>query len=682
LKLYGGNPRVVTVFDEGTDHPGGAVHTSTIRNTLRRIFPDPFFFDHLDEEGVEELTAQFHQALPLLKWSLLGNSLSLFFLARHRLNIGKFFYEMICRWLTPGYRVDVAFFFTTDFKLPELGSGLYTLVEMVVRLDDESDLEQISHNLHIIEAEIKLGMVSVYHASRILEVRSSHEKIAALQEKISNLIQRWPDQIDYDIFGEMQHFLVMSKDEFKASRDAHHLSRLIGCFYIFRKLLQTDVERFPEKRHVRLKLAGVNLDLPWGWKRVLGICVGLNFLKPNELFEERHLIKAIHNAIPGVKAASFIISTQDSEERSEARSVCTPKSIAEGAIDEAEGRSGKATAGRIPDEIVKEAVKAVQDSFFVNEGTGDFIHTFYIEIEKEDGTEFSLEEIRKIRHFLPEELKRSIEVALRPLFMPRNEEEVLRHIVTLSGQLRFVRDLPQVILSFERQTEADLIFNVILVRILLPESVSIQNLFDQQKSLLTYIYDRVKRVGMLRKRYPKEATVFQVSFRSHPFLRDDHSVDLYKARQEVIAELQRVVGEVRDYYGGMIIKQLELLGALKREMGELSRTDELLLESFFHALYPVEMRSVLPPEPLKKLFSMWKEVQEKQMVIAEPEGIFVMGKRDFSAELELLELSDTELLVAKLETAEEKFWGYIYFSDNEEKRQCFLSILDAKPLSD
>lgn len=612
------------MFDEGTDHPGGAVHTSTIRNTLRRIFPDPFFFDHLDDESIEELSEQFHQALPLLKWSLLGNSLSLFFLARHRLNSGKFFYEMICRWLTPGQRVDVAFFFTTDFKLPELGPGVYTLVEMVVRLDDESDLEQISHNLHIIEAEIKLGMVSVYHASRILEVRSSHEKIAALQEKISNLIQRWPDQIDYDIFGEMQHFLVMSKDELKVPRDVHHLSRLIGCFYIFRKILQADVERFPDKRHVRLKLSGVNLDLPWGWKRVLGICVGLNFLKPNELFEERHLIKAIHNAITGIKA--------------------------------------------------------VQDSFFVNEGSGDFIHTFYIEIEKEDGTEFSLEEVRKIRHFLPEELKRSIEVALRPLFMPRNEEEVIRHIVTLAGQLRFVRDLPQVILNFERQTEADLIFNVILVRILLPESISIQNLFDQKKSSLTYIHDRVKRVGMLRKRYPKEATVFQVSFKSYPFLRDDHSVDLYKARQEVIVELQRVVGEVRDYYGGMIIKQLELLESLKHEIGELSRTDELLLENFFHSLYPVEMRSVLAPGPIKKLFSMWREGQEA--VVVEPEGIFVMGKRDFSAGLELLQLSDMELLIAKLETAEEKFWGYICFSDNEAKRQGFLSILDSKLLRD
>jgi hypothetical protein len=291
-----------------------------------------------------------------------------------------------------------------------------------------------------------------------------------------------------------------------------------------------------------------------------------------------------------------------------------------------------------------------------------------------------LEEIRKIRHFLPEELKRSIETVLRPVFMPRNEEEVIRHIVTLSGQLRFVRDLPQAVLMFEGQKESDLIFNVIVVRILFPETVPIQNLFEGSDSFLAYIPDRIKRVGMLRKKYPKEATVFQVRFPSHPFLRGDHSVDLYKARHEVMAEIQRIIGEVRDYYGGMIIKQLELLTALKQEIGGLARTDEQLLESFFHALYPIEMRSVLTPEPLKKLFALWKEALAGYgpAVMIERDMIFAMGKQDFAASFEPLQLSDNELLVAKLEAGEERFWGYIYFSDQEEKRQTFLSILDAK----
>lgn len=628
MKLYSDYPRIVTVFDEGLGYQGGAIYATTIRNTLRRIFPDPLFFDHLDEERFEELSLQFHQTLPLLRWSKIEGVLSLFFIVKHRLNISRFFYEMICRWLKPGQQIDIAFFFTTDFRLPDLSTDLYTFAEMAIRLSEIDDFDQIEHNLRIIETEIKLGMVSIYHTSRILEMHaSSNEKMTLLQEKISYLIQRRPDQIDFDIFAEMQHFLVMSKDEFKVPRDVFHLSRLISCFYLFRKLLQADVEQFPDKRHVRLKLAAVNLNLPLGWKRVLGICVALNFLRQGEVFEERHLIKAINNAITDIKI--------------------------------------------------------VQDSFFVNEGIEDNIAVSYVEIEKGDGKEFSLEEVRKMRHFLPEELKRSIEVGLRPVFMPRNEEEVIRHIVSLSGELHFVRDIPQLILTFEGQKEGDLSFNVILVRVLFSTSCSIQSLFEQKKSFLTYIHDRVKRIGMVRKKYPKEATVFQIRFSSYPFLRDDHFVDLYRARQAVIKELERILGEVRDYYGGMIIKQLELLEDLKREIGGVARQDEFLLENFFHSLYPIEMRSILTPQPLKKLFHLWREVlQEGQKRIeVEPGIIFVMGRIDFSSKFESIQLSDTELLIAKPEIGEEKFWGYIYFCEDERRRQSFLSVIDVKELT-
>jgi len=142
----------------------------------------------------------------------------------------------------------------------------------------------------------------------------------------------------------------MTKEEFKLPREAQHLARLIGYFYIFRKSLQKDVEPFLDKRHFRLKWEPVHFNLPWGWKRVLGICIGLNLLKSNELFEERYLIKTIHNSMKGINS--------------------------------------------------------VRDSFFINEESRDLIHTLYIEVEKEDGPDFSLKEIRKIRHFLsPKSLK-------------------------------------------------------------------------------------------------------------------------------------------------------------------------------------------------------------------------------------------------------------------------------------
>lgn len=597
----------------------GRLYPQLIEASLRQIFPDPLLFENLLEHDAKE---RFEAKLPLFRWFRREGYLSLHLICRHRLNIGKFFYEMIQRWLVPGRRLDVTSFFSSDFKFPNMGSQLYTLAEMSVRIDSEIEWEAAEHNLRIIDAEIRLGMVSVYHASRLLEMHllSSQDKVGVLQEKISKLIQRNPDEIDYDIFGELQHFIVMSKDEFKTPREPHHLSRIIALFYLFRKMIDTDREQRSGKRHIRLKLASVQLNLPWGLKKVLAVCVALNFLNSHELFEERHLFRALQNGLSGIKA--------------------------------------------------------VPDSFFANEGITDKIHTLYLEIEKDNGSDFTAEEVRRLRRFLPEELKGAIEVPLHSLFMPRNEEEIIRHIVTLSGQLRFVKDKPQLILMFDEQKEGDLYFTVVVVRILGPDAVPLQTLFPKDKSFLTYIPDRIKRMGMVRKRYPKEATVFRVKFSSHPFLRDDHSVDLFRARQAVVQELHDLIGDLRDYTGGMIAKQIEVLSALQHLMGEGGRSQTRLLEAFFHAIYPIEARSIVSPEALKKLFLLWKELLEtpsQKMIQSQEDALFfLMARQGHLPEIDPAQFNEMQLISVRPEH-EEKFLGYIFFSQSEEDQAKFLT---------
>src|SRR5579864_1336843 len=101
MKLHGGHPRIEAALDDHFVH--------SIRASLKRIFPNPYFFD--------EIFASF--PLPVLKWSHAENHLSILLLCKHRLNIAKFFYDMIHRWLVPGRRLDVSFFFSADFKLPD-----------------------------------------------------------------------------------------------------------------------------------------------------------------------------------------------------------------------------------------------------------------------------------------------------------------------------------------------------------------------------------------------------------------------------------------------------------------------------------------------------------------------------------------------------------------------------------
>ncbi len=588
--------KIETVF-EGASHPAQIMYESSVRCALKQVFPNPLFFDEVNEAWLQE-------HLPLVKWLKWEGKVSIFLFCENRPNIGKFFYEMVSRWLIPGRRLDVAFYFTTDFRLPDVTHKQLTIAEMVIHVEKDWEWEQ---NLKIIETEVRLGMVSIYHASRILEIPGT-EKSTIIQERITAFLQRWPDQIDYDIFGEAQHFLVMSKDEFRVWREASHLSRLVAIFYLFRKFLQREVEALPDKRHLKIKLASCKIHLPWGVKKVLSIFVGMNFLKQNELFEERHFVKTLRETMPGVKP--------------------------------------------------------VEDSFFVHEGDDDQIHLLYLEVEKEDGTDFSLEEIKNLRIKLPDDLKKGIEVMMRPLFMPRNEEEILRDIVTLAGQLKFVKDIPQVILIFDQQTESDLCFTVIFLRILMPGLPPVADAFKE--SFLNFIPDRIKRVGMIRKKYPKEATVFRIRFSSSPFWRSDHFVDLFKARQAIVVELHRLLGEVRDYNGGMISKQMELFEAFKED---LSSHDEHLLENFFHSIYPSEMGSVLPPETLKILFLLFQEKEEGVKV--EGNIVYFVGRKEISFGPH--QFPEMKLALFKLDG----FFGCLYFSDGQVDQDHFLTLIGA-----
>src|SRR5262249_9811652 len=155
--------------------------------------------------------------------------------------------------------------------------------------------------------------------------------------------------------------------------------------------------------------------------------------------------------------------------------------------------------------------------------------------------------------------------------------------------LRFVNDLPQVIISFDEQKGEDLCFTVILVRVKEEGEAALQELFSTRKSAFKFVPDRVRKMGEIRRKYAKEATVFRAVVASRPFIRLDRSVDLYKAREHMLAEISRAVGELRDYNGGMIYKQNESLNALKSALGKTGLHNSLLLEKFFYSLTPTEM---------------------------------------------------------------------------------------------
>lgn len=561
---------------------------------------------------------------PKLSWEIDVNTISISLISDYRKGIEKFFHDMITKWLIPGkYLEPFSYFFTRH-------EG-YALAQIVLELDNPQDFAWAKQNISFLKREILTGAHSFYHAKKILELKglTLDEKTSFVQEKITGLLNRFPAYFDYDIFAEMQQLLIRTKEDFKAIRRPAEISRIIFVLYQFRKSLERKIVKNRARRHFCLKVKKTLLQTPFGLKEILSIFIGFNLLKEHEIFEERHFLAALRRFIPN---ASSIAGSYFS-------------------FDE------------------------------------DKLHRFYLEIEKDDQTPFVLSEIKELEKGLPGEIRGRVEQLVPPIFMPRNEEEVMRNILILSKQLKFIRDIPQMIISFDEQDDKELSFSVVLVRIMQAHIRPIRELLEESSLANHAAIDRIKIVGTIRRKYPKEAVVMRVRLPTHPFLREDFSVDLFRTRLHLASELQGVLGEVRDYNGGMISKQNENFDALVKELGALAEKHSLLLQNFFHSIFPVQLSTTCDPILLKILFEMFLELIEfsKESFILRTkkasDSLFVFIKfqnidlkQKLLNQIEQLEFSSSDLLTAQMQIFDSFYLGLILLHPEEEIGKKFLKL--------
>jgi hypothetical protein len=596
---------------------------SVIRNGLKKIFlPN------------SEWNGEDHQ-LPIVKMiPAEKNSVSFILVSVFYPGVEKFFHEMISSWLLPGKKLSFSSFFYANFVFSSEAQEKCSFCEIRLSFQNAQEYEELQRGFSQIAPEIKVGAISFYQGNRVLRAkgRFSSEKDVLIHERISSLIQKRPEDFDYDVFGQMQHFFVSCPDGFKEIREPHHLSRMVYIFYLFRRSIRESIEKNPKKRHISFKVSQVRVHSPFGIKNVLGVFVGLHFLKPYEIFDEGHLERALKDLLP-------------------------------------EG-------------------KVVPGSFFVYHQKEERIHVLYLEVEKPRGGLFSLFEIRRLRDKLPGSIESQIEKLMPSLFMPRNEEEVMKNVVVLAQQLRYIKDLPQVYISFEEQTDMELTFTVILLRVSFEgKDSSVQELFSRQKSSFLFIPDRIKKLGAIRGKYYKEATVFRLQVSKSFYLRRDHSVDLLTARQDVVREIFQAVGEFRDYNGGMIANQVKNLYAFKQLFPKEDR-DDLELENFFHTIFPIEMRGVTDPNFLKTLYLLLQEVKEDKNKLIEVRSFSELGVVIFLYSLESeilrknvpllvqkLQLSSSQSVIFSAKVQEIGYQGYILVGLTKDQRDLCIDQL-------
>lgn len=622
------------------------LHTFFLEKNLYQLLPDCLLRrNKVDSSVFSDALIFLETSLPLISFpdtEKARNSLSYYLFCKHRINAAKFFYDMLNRWLIPGKKTNVSFFMAMDFIIEECKEDVFTIAEISINVERQEDLFAIKQHFPFLKRELRLGLTSAYHATRILEAKGFHsdEKNLLVQEGISSLLYLRPHEFDYNILSDAQYFLLNSSEDFKVHRGYRHLCRIIYVNYIFKRALVLEQESYPDKRHIHIKIFRTFLT-PQGnceeRKPVLGFLICMNLIRDNEVFEGRHLSKAVTNILT--------------------------------------------------------AMKLIESGYLPNFSRKASQVSLYLEFEKADGTCFSSLDIPKLKERLSVECKRHIEHLVYPTFMPRNEEEIMRHIVTLSDELKYARDIPQVMIMFDQQREEDLLFTVILLRILKKDSPKLQGLFEEIETSLEFVPDRVKKVGMLRKKYPKEAHVFWICVDKLSFLRDDHSIDLYKARHFISAELAKVIGEFRDFNGGILSKESEAFEALKGALPNLEEHESFLLENFFYSLTPSLMKSILDPLALKVLFTMLLNVLEENVCEGEHYDLITAVDANFAyvslviddlsfkdrlmQSVDLLDIASTHLANTLVNISDGYGLAMLYRCHCDEKKKEFLCSVKA-----
>ncbi len=516
-------------------------HTQQMIGILTKLIPSELLF----EDKVDFLN-WLQESLPLIRWKEVNSvpgclTVTLLCKSANGANTGAFFYQLLTRGLLQNKVVTLFSLHQMEFYLGVNALEKWYVAQVEVLVENEDEDIMIREKLPLFARELKLGLSSEKYARDILDSKPLvyDQKISIIRQKLIDITLKFPTHTDQELFVEMSRFLALSEKEFRVQRSYLHLLRLIGAQYSLRRKIIKASRLVFDRRHLYLRFLPTRLDFAFGSKQVLGLIVSVLLQDPQEFFGEKHIIQAIQKFIP--------------------------------------------------------RVQAVKNSCYQH--TLEKIQTLYLEIEKIGGGFFTAAELRLLKNVLAEELKGRIEKLMPPVFMIRNEEEIMKNILTLSQELHDPEDIPQVMIKFEEQTTTELNFSVILVQPIAEDNV--KTILPQSLSGARVAVDRIQTIERLNRKYYKEATLLQVHLFKEPFLRSDFSVNTYLARQKVVALLVDVFGEIRDYTGGMISQQEERLFELKKI---ISMEHHELLESFFLSMSPLEARFTQPLNVLKVMF--------------------------------------------------------------------------------
>ena len=541
---------IYPLFDPPVDDPSFMHHLESVKATLKEIYPTTI------PGAIESRVAWTNHKLTL--------GIVLLCSQENTLGVGRYMNDVCSRSLVPGKLVNLSSSYSMAFRIEGIENEGYFIHKVYARLDSAEDLSIALKTLEQLPQEIRLNIETVRYLRDIFQTTplSLREKNDLIHQTMGDKIEKGtvegihtllgtsreseqlteltqyilstknisPDVFSREIFQELQQLIFSMKEEFTKERSNHFISRLLAHSYLMRKTcMQKSIH---DKAQMEIKFLSPHTNKGQGINS-LGVLAVIRFKSSSENLDCHGLFESVHTILP------------DS--------------------------------------------KLVPGSSFTHFRPHEGLKSLYIEITKPK--EFDRTSIQNLKKKLPFEIDERIFRPVLPIFMPRNEEEVMKNMILLSKELKYVDDIPQVMLSFYKQSPHTLSFTTIILALNKGTSLSIPVEGIEKRSM-----------GTLRGKYPKEGFVFELMIDKSLFIRKDRSIDLFEARKAASMRLLELIGPFRDYNGGLILKKSEILVDFKKLVKTYSVGSEILLERFFHAISPSYMQGVLQPAILKKLF--------------------------------------------------------------------------------
>lgn len=403
-------------------------------------------------------------------------------------------------------------------------SLMYSLFTLSLRLP-KAKLQLFAHYKDLFFFEVEQGLLSQYQANTLLEMKgiSNEEKLVHVHEYVLNYLRRFPSTFDFEIISFMQSIYSNLKENYKRERSAKQIVNIIVYLYLLEKTKKEEEDRILHKHKI------TTIQTPFSLKQVFSSYVCIPNFGEDDHIETLELFSFINDYLPGISC--------------------------------------------------------VDESLLIKRKTNDRLAYMYFELEKEERGTFSPRDISFLSQLVPLAIKRAVNHLVKQVERPKNDEALYKNLLVLSNEVTTISDKPQVIISTGEKHFGYWSYNISIVYVRRQrQSPPIK---DKTSSFFKLEVEKCKLLGPLEKGSIKEGMILHLQLFEMEEKIVDPSLVYFDRRKKVLEILKNMLGDFRDFNGGMIENQMKKLDEIKSRI----KSQPHFLGKFFNSLIHKEYMS-------------------------------------------------------------------------------------------